>query len=304
MLEFNLDQTPETFSHRPVRCENEGNFPFVLVDTGYMVVGSQHYTRRENVDNYLLLVTVEGRGRVTWKNQSVVLEPGMAVLMDSNLLHDYRTVGEGWKYRFLHFRSNCMDGYAALLLETLTPVRLQSPENTVRLMQEVYMSSFSTDIYAPAIRSGLITHILSDMVNALAGAGSKKTQNSRKDIQMLAQFISENASKPLHLEDFTEQIRLSKHHLIRLFERQIGMTPYRYMHMCRIGHAKFLLRTTDQTVTQIAYAVGYNDPMVFIRHFKSFNQITPNVFRSKLKNAGTENEKEPGAKEEKTEENE
>jgi len=85
----------------------------------------------------------------------------------------------------------------------------------------------------------------------------------------------------LHLDDFIKEINLSKHHLIRLFEKETGITPYRFLHLCRIQRAQILLKSTEKSVTQIAYEVGYNDVTVFIRRFKSFTSFTPLAYRNK-----------------------
>ena len=84
----------------------------------------------------------------------------------------------------------------------------------------------------------------------------------------------------MHIDDFMRFTSLSRHYLIHVFERQMGMPPYRYLHMCRVNQAQVLLKTTDLPVAEIAERVGYNSAAVFIRHFRSFMGVTPGVYRS------------------------
>lgn len=109
------------------------------------------------------------------------------------------------------------------------------------------------------------------------GPGDPKAE--REDIARLASFIRENFVEELHIEDFVKETHLSKHHLIRLFEKQTGVTPYRYLNLCRVRHAGKLLRHTDIPVAAIAYGVGYNSATVLIRHFRAVCGMTPGEYR-------------------------
>ena len=112
----------------------------------------------------------------------------------------------------------------------------------------------------------------------------------REDIAALASFIRENFVEDLHIEDFVKETHLSKHHLIRLFEKQTGVTPYRYLNLCRVRHAEKLLRHTDIPVGAIACGVGFNSATVFIRQFRAFCGMTPREYRRRH---GAEAEKKP-----------
>lgn len=110
-----------------------------------------------------------------------------------------------------------------------------------------------------------------------------KPEPEREDIAALAAFIRSNFVENLHVEDFVKETHLSKHHLIRLFEKQIGLSPYRYLHLCRVRRAEILLRDSEYQVAQIAYGVGYNSPTVLIRHFRAFFGTTPGEYRVKCR---------------------
>ena len=127
--------------------------------------------------------------------------------------------------------------------------------------------------------SNLISDILTEMVCSLAENGKEDTALNRPDILNLAEYIRTNYRENLHIEDFCKYSNLSRHYLIRVFERQMGMPPYRYLHMCRIKQAQILLRTTYWSVAEIAEQVGYESDTVFIRHFRSLSGMTPGTYR-------------------------
>lgn len=281
MLEFNLDFTADSPTHSLTLSGVQQLLPFHAVECGQFHMGEQYYTRRDGLDNYLLIVTTEGCGRMSWLGQSCVLEPGSAVLIDCELYQDYGTMpGKEWHFYYLHFNALSMEGYRNVLLRKLTPVSLRSPDEVEKSIRRLYNVSFESNVASYATISHLISGILTEMVCSLADNGENDARLNRTDIASLTQFIRNNFDKELHIDDFIKHTRLSRHYLIHVFERQIGMSPYRYLHMCRVNHAQVLLKTTDMTVAEIAYSIGYSSPAVFIRHFKSFNGVTPRIYRS------------------------
>ena len=61
---------------------------------------------------------------------------------------------------------------------------------------------------------------------------------------------------------------MSPAHLIRTFRRVFGETPHRYLQRRRVERAMFLLRTTDSSVTDVCFAVGFGSLGTFSRTFR------------------------------------
>lgn len=282
MLEYKLDEKDGTYGIGLTPDRFVQSLPFHVLVCGYWHMGEQYFTRRDGLSNYLLLVTVDGRGCMTYKGQYSVLETGSAVLIDCNDFHEYRTLpGQQWSFYFVHFQALSMEGYRKCLLERLTVVPLPSLERICGLMEQIYQMAHQQDVAAYIMHSHLISGLLTEMVCSLTNKSMTQNCFNREDISELAAFIRKNCNRNLHMEDFCDRVNLSRHYLIHLFERQIGMPPYRYLHMCRVQHAQVLLKTTDFSVDRIAEETGYSCAAVLIRHFKAFNQVSPNEYRKK-----------------------
>ena len=61
----------------------------------------------------------------------------------------------------------------------------------------------------------------------------------------------------------------------------MGITPQELMSEARIKHACQLLKHTDKTISEIAYACGFTDPKYFSRSFKQSKGLSPSEFREK-----------------------
>ena len=99
-------------------------------------------------------------------------------------------------------------------------------------------------------------------------------------LQRVIEHIEQNLSSALCLDELSRHACMSKFHFCRLFKRHVGMSPKQYCICRKMEHARQLLRRPDQTVTQTAFLVGFNDTTEFIRQFKKFTGLTPRVFRN------------------------
>lgn len=110
----------------------------------------------------------------------------------------------------------------------------------------------------------------------------KPTGQRLPDTEWVAQithFIDENYRETLTLATLADMCHGSPYHLHRTFKRIKGMTPVEYVQQTRVAKAKSLLVQSDQSVTDIASAVGMPNAPYFITLFKKMTGHTPNEYR-------------------------
>jgi AraC-like DNA-binding protein len=74
---------------------------------------------------------------------------------------------------------------------------------------------------------------------------------------------------------------LSPSQFTRRFKVTFGETPHQYLYRRRIERAKWLLRTSDLSVTDICFDVGYASLGTFIRTFVRLVGETPSDHRAR-----------------------
>lgn len=72
----------------------------------------------------------------------------------------------------------------------------------------------------------------------------------------------------------------SRDYASRLFRRQFGVSPGRYLTRCRIRHAADRLMA-GASVKEAAHEVGYEDQLYFSRVFTKLQGLSPRAFRSR-----------------------
>ena len=86
-------------------------------------------------------------------------------------------------------------------------------------------------------------------------------------------------AQPLDIATLARLAHVSEAHFIRTFRDTFGETPNRYLQRRRVERAMFLLRSTDQTVTDICLAVGFSSLGTFSRVFAQIVGEPPTVHR-------------------------
>ncbi|NQD92648.1 AraC family transcriptional regulator [Pseudomonas sp. CrR25] len=97
-------------------------------------------------------------------------------------------------------------------------------------------------------------------------------------LQQAAEFIRDNCTHPLKLEDICTAVGLSPSYLTRSFRRRYGMTPHAYLINSRIQFAQARLRRGGE-IAEVALAAGFADQAHLQRTFKQLLAATPGQYR-------------------------
>ena len=98
-------------------------------------------------------------------------------------------------------------------------------------------------------------------------------------IKIILNYIKENYMHDISIKDICSICNFSEYHFMRFFKKYIGMTCIEYINTYRLEIASKLLDTTDNSVMDISFEVGFNNVSYFNKLFKSKYKFTPREFR-------------------------
>jgi two-component system, response regulator YesN len=99
-------------------------------------------------------------------------------------------------------------------------------------------------------------------------------------IHKALKYIHENYTNQITLAESANAACLSKYYFSKLFKKIVGDNYQEYVNKLRTEKAKELLRYSNETITGIAYVVGYVDITQFERIFKRIVGSTPSSYRT------------------------
>ncbi len=86
--------------------------------------------------------------------------------------------------------------------------------------------------------------------------------------------------EPITLQEIAAEVFVSPFHLSRIFARDTGVTPGRYLTSIRLFEAKRMLLNTSLTVSDIVCSVGYSSVGTFTTRFTQAVGMTPTQYRA------------------------
>lgn len=98
--------------------------------------------------------------------------------------------------------------------------------------------------------------------------------NNSKLIKQSLEFINDNLNEIISLDKLASNVSLSKYHFLRVFKKELGVTPHQYILNQKIENAKNYI-TKGHSITEAALEFGFNDQSHFNRNFKRFYDYTP-----------------------------
>ena len=106
-------------------------------------------------------------------------------------------------------------------------------------------------------------------------------------LQRVMKFVEDNISNSdANVGDMAAAAATSRSGLQRKLKQAMGVTPQDLLREARIKRACQLLRQTDKTISEVAYACGFTDPKYFSRSFKQSTGQSPSEMRNDCVKSG------------------
>jgi len=125
----------------------------------------------------------------------------------------------------------------------------------------------------------LLQQHVNNEIKQVKAARSSTQAELYKRLHNVKDYIDACYMNNLSLQQLSAVAHLNSAYLLRQYKKYFNVTPYQYAMQKRVQAAKHLLENSAMTVTEICYAVGYEDVTSFARLFKQTFTLTPEKYR-------------------------
>lgn len=105
--------------------------------------------------------------------------------------------------------------------------------------------------------------------------------SSSARLQLMMQYIHQNYSYDISLEDIAGHAGISKSTVLNLFRKYLHITPISYLINYRLNEAALLLSKTEKKIMTVSKETGFHNVDYFCRLFKRHYHVTPTEYRER-----------------------
>lgn len=262
-----------------VNISPNDNYPLLKHPSEYFFNWEEGRILKEFQINYI----TEGEGILETEHGKFNLKKGSVFLTFPGIWHRYKPlVQTGWTENYIGFNGS--------IAKQIISKPQFSPENPVfyfgikEEFLDTYLKIFDiVEKEQPGfqqIASGMIIKLLGYIVSF-----EKQKDFSGKRIAQVIESsrfeMRQNIGIEFDLKEMAQKHNVSYSFFRKMFKKYTGVSPGQYHLQLRIMRAKELLVSTDKSIKEIGYELGFQSIFYFSNMFKKKTGDTPSNFRNK-----------------------
>ena len=175
-------------------------------------------------------------------------------------------------------------------------IRLKALEFVLRAESDMYRSGGGYTYYFDSRKDylnelmgsndtgSLRSWYIDKLKNAVTSINKGATDHTHHLIKKAVDYIENNYSKDISLDDISQELNLSTYYFSKLFKEEKGENFIEFLTMTRIQKAKELMKDATRSIKEISSSCGYSDPNYFSRIFKKYTGLTPTEYKDNAEN--------------------
>ncbi len=116
-------------------------------------------------------------------------------------------------------------------------------------------------------------------VSAALERKRKLSSESQRLVRRAMAYLHEHYAHPISRKDIAGYVGMSEDYLTYCFRKELNMTPIAYLNRYRVHQARLRLKDSEQSITDIAFSVGFSDSGYFSRIFRREVGMSPEAYR-------------------------
>ena len=255
-----------------------------LTDIGHFPQTKHHWIQRDKgLKEHVLIFCVSGKGYVSFNHRKFELQTSQAILIPSGTPHRYSAnTATPWNIFWIHFTGEQASDYRQLLMpHPSNPIlQISDADEVIQHFERMYSLANSAYTGTALIDTSIALSQFLGALNRLRTSKHRRSRKSEERIQDSMEYILKHYPEIQSLETLAHKAGLSIPHYVALFRKHTGKSPIAYLIGVRIRHACERLELTSMPVSEIASAVGYEDPFYFSRTFRKQTGLSPSRYRN------------------------
>ncbi|WP_194778566.1 helix-turn-helix domain-containing protein [Pararhodonellum marinum] len=241
---------------------------------------------------YDFIVIKEGEAQRTFGLTNYSLKPNQVFLMPSNQITSTPFISPDIRGYYCHFNLSFLEGLIPyfdklfIFKTNLVVINLsQGKIDSICYKLDVLSDLSNTDLKHKKAQLALaLMAVLFEIENHIPVAGEKRNVSSSERITAEFKRLLNNHIRSLKkVGDYADLLNISPNHLNKCVKIESGKSANQWILDSLLLESKSLLIQSNSSISEISFALNFDDPSYFSRFFKASTGLSPLQYRRQNK---------------------
>lgn len=238
----------------------------------------------EVLKNAVIHYVTKGYGTFKFNGKVYNLKQGDIFILLKGMQVEYvASIDDPWEYYWIGFSGSNANEY--LNRTSITNSCVANCEENSKIPQIILNMCEISKTYNPSRSDDiLLLKELYSLLYALIEEFPKPVEYKDKELHTYIQdalnFINSNYMHSITVQEIADYVNLSRSYLYKMFIKNLGISPQRYLINLRMYKATLLLKGTKFPIGEVANSVGYSDSLLFSKTFSKHFSMSPLNYRN------------------------
>ncbi|MEQ6929965.1 AraC family transcriptional regulator [Clostridium perfringens] len=238
----------------------------------------------EVLKNAVIHYVTKGYGTFKFNGKVYNLKQGDIFILLKGMKVEYvASIDDPWEYYWIGFSGSNANEY--LNRTSITNSYVANCEKNSKIPQLILNMCEISKTYDPSRSDDiLLLKELYSLLYALIEEFPKPFEYKDKELHTYIQdslnFINSNYMHSITVQEIADYVNLSRSYLYKMFIKNLGISPQRYLINLRMYKATLLLKGTKLPIGEVENSVGYSDSLLFSKTFSKHFSMSPLNYRN------------------------
>ena len=244
-----------------------------------------HKCVRENLDSFLFLLVLDGKGSLDVKGKHYEVQKGSCALIDC--MEHFEHISDeqdAWNLAWVHFNGRSARGYYELFMRYNKDENVFEVKDTQKwddLLKELLNKQKERNLQSELYCAELIQHLLNMMIENVADLDTVASEEEKAIANEIREQVNMQYADAKVLEELESSFGENIEGLSSKFRRYFGISLEEYISNRRFNAAKELLRFSIKPVDEVVTESGIGDLIAMQKMFQDNEGMSAEEYRAK-----------------------
>lgn len=254
------------------------------IEQGIPGLGYKYEVSKNAVIHYV----TKGYGTFKFNGKVYNLKQGDIFILLKGMNVEYvASIDDPWEYYWIGFSGSNANEY--LNRTSITNSYVANCKSNSKIPHIILNMCEISKTYNPSCSDDILLlkelySLLYTLIEEFPKPFDYKDKELHTYIQDALNFINSNYMNSITVQEIADYVNLSRSYLYKMFIKNLGISPQKYLINLRMYKATLLLKSTKLPIGEVANSIGYSDSLLFSKTFSKHFSMSPLHYRNNQMN--------------------